>query len=742
MLRLFTVIIGLATMMATLVASVIIDQPERLASSGGFRVFSAIVFLIPLLGATVAPWSGIRTLRVINAVTALHFVGLTCLVLLGAATDSLTGNQVPWLLTSTAAPVAAGLMAWGWRAAWAILIGTTAIIEAIRYLVGRHPETAISNDVQAFAAAAALLLLCSTLLEAGRALDRSAAAAHEAARRRSEEDARASARATMQALVHDEMLATLVLAGQDSPLLRDAVAAQATRASGLLRDLREPDALDALTPDEVVASLRQVVRETAPDAVVTLADERRIPTASAPIDAEAAEALRGALRQALTNSRTHAGPEARRSVAITLRPGLVRVEAHDDGVGFDPARVAPTRLGVATSILGRLAAVPGGTASVDSAPGRGTTVTLTWVASRSESPAPAESAAPGVHVLDPHSSRHRRGMLTAIGIYLLAQTVLAVLAASRTDSPAVPMLALAVLAAGFAGLGWTSLDRPTRPRAALAIGATVALALISLLPVRRDPETYGDLWYLAGAAFLLLAVAVRGRPRMALVGGLASAAIAIVGAQIQQNDPADVLAATTRATSVLIVGVLFVLAIVRLQQRARLLRAEELAAVRASAFTEVTRRELRERSRALEDTIGELLDRLASGEPLSPAERRECVALEGRLRDQHRGGRLARGPLVPAAMEARRRGVDVVLIDDSPDHELSEDELDQIAEWMAGRLAEATEGRFTGRILPAGRRAVASVVSGEEVAELPARAAATRDPEAGSSSVRVEVPGH
>ena len=93
-------------------------------------------------------------------------------------------------------------------------------------------------------------------------------------------------------------------------------------------------------------------------------------------------------------------------------------------------------------------------------------------------------------------------------------------------------------------------------------------------------------------------------------------------------------------------------------------------------------------------------------------------------------------------MEARRRGVDVVLIDDSPDHELSEDELDQIAEWMAGRLAEETEGRFTGRILPAGRRAVASVVSGEEVAELPARAAATRDPEAGSSSVRVEVPGH
>jgi hypothetical protein len=93
--------------------------------------------------------------------------------------------------------------------------------------------------------------------------------------------------------------------------------------------------------------------------------------------------------------------------------------------------------------------------------------------------------------------------------------------------------------------------------------------------------------------------------------------------------------------------------------------------------------------------------------------------LEGRLRDGYRAARLARHPLVDAAAAARGRGVDVALFDDPDGRELDETELDRIAGWLAARLDATADGRFTGRVLPAGRPAVASAASDEQVAELP-----------------------
>ncbi len=51
------------------------------------------------------------------------------------------------------------------------------------------------------------------------------------------------------------------------------------------------------------------------------------------------------------------------------------VTVRDSGIGFDPGRVGPDRLGISRSIVERMEDC-GGTASVRSVPGRGTTVTL------------------------------------------------------------------------------------------------------------------------------------------------------------------------------------------------------------------------------------------------------------------------------------------------------------------------------------------------------------------------------
>jgi signal transduction histidine kinase len=61
-----------------------------------------------------------------------------------------------------------------------------------------------------------------------------------------------------------------------------------------------------------------------------------------------------------------------------LERDSLRVDVIDDGVGFDLRSVPPHRLGLAVSIRGRMAHLPGGSALVQSQPGRGARVVISW----------------------------------------------------------------------------------------------------------------------------------------------------------------------------------------------------------------------------------------------------------------------------------------------------------------------------------------------------------------------------
>lgn len=80
--------------------------------------------------------------------------------------------------------------------------------------------------------------------------------------------------------------------------------------------------------------------------------------------------------EALRNSLRHAGEAASRKVRITLSDEVIRVSVQDDGIGFMRDAHSP-RLGVQRSIVDRMDDL-GGSALVDSAPGQGTKVVLTW----------------------------------------------------------------------------------------------------------------------------------------------------------------------------------------------------------------------------------------------------------------------------------------------------------------------------------------------------------------------------
>lgn len=82
------------------------------------------------------------------------------------------------------------------------------------------------------------------------------------------------------------------------------------------------------------------------------------------------------VQEALTNVRKHAGA-SHVAVRLTEANGWVQATVEDDGVGFDQSalgRAAPARFGLGT--MRERAEIVGGTLAIDSAPGRGTRVTV------------------------------------------------------------------------------------------------------------------------------------------------------------------------------------------------------------------------------------------------------------------------------------------------------------------------------------------------------------------------------
>ena len=167
--------------------------------------------------------------------------------------------------------------------------------------------------------------------------------------------------------IHDGVLQVLglVARGGDDPL-----AAEARRQEAALR------ALITSSPGEDAPSLdlADALRALRSATVTVAAPDRLV------LPRPLATAVRDAVRAALHNVERHAGVGARAWVFVEEAEGELRATVRDDGAGFAPGRLDDAerdgRLGVAHSIRGRVADL-GGTATITSTPGEGTTIEMT-----------------------------------------------------------------------------------------------------------------------------------------------------------------------------------------------------------------------------------------------------------------------------------------------------------------------------------------------------------------------------
>jgi signal transduction histidine kinase len=193
--------------------------------------------------------------------------------------------------------------------------------------------------------------------------------------------ARAEERADIAAHMHDSVLQTLALIqrrAEDPQAVVQLARAQERELRSWLFEGRAPGDADASSFAEGVRQIQRDVeaRHGVPVEVVTVAD--------CPLDEHLA-ALLAAAREATVNAAKWSGASVI-SVFAEVEPDKVNVAVRDRGKGFDPAAVPDDRKGVAESIRGRMSR-HGGEATVQSAPGEGTKVTLTMMRTARSEPA-------------------------------------------------------------------------------------------------------------------------------------------------------------------------------------------------------------------------------------------------------------------------------------------------------------------------------------------------------------------
>jgi signal transduction histidine kinase len=182
---------------------------------------------------------------------------------------------------------------------------------------------------------------------------------------------RAEERADIAARVHDSVLQTLALIQRRADQPQQVVAlarAQERELRSWLFDGRAPGSVGGGTLADGVRLIQQEVEAQHGVAVeaVTVGD--------CPLDDNLA-ALLGAAREATVNAVKWSGAPVV-SLFAEVEPTAVSVFVRDRGRGFDPAAVPADRKGLAESVHARMIR-RGGSATVRSAPGEGTEVSLT-----------------------------------------------------------------------------------------------------------------------------------------------------------------------------------------------------------------------------------------------------------------------------------------------------------------------------------------------------------------------------
>ncbi|HEV7957470.1 MAG: histidine kinase [Microbacteriaceae bacterium] len=356
---------------------VLLGQADQLAPVW-FLLSSAAVYG-GLLAAMVASVSK-RGVRAVNSAVVVAWIVVMMTWPLAVTGSELVedGRPWPWFLLTVA--TAAAAVAWPVWAATIALVAASLTYGIVRVTPsggGAGVELVALDVVYALILGGTVLIIMTLLRHAAVSVDLAQATALDRYSTAVGQHATEVERVQVDAIVHDSVLTTLISAARATTPESESLAARmAADAMGYLREAASSPPDNATVP---VSELAHRIRTVAPTlaAAFEIRDGR---VEGADLSAQAAEAVYSAAVQAMVNSTQHAGAGADVARWLSIRgteAGGITVEVGDTGVGFDVHAVPVARIGLRVSIIERVIQV-GGNVEVDSAPGEGAVISITW----------------------------------------------------------------------------------------------------------------------------------------------------------------------------------------------------------------------------------------------------------------------------------------------------------------------------------------------------------------------------
>ena len=524
----------------------------------------------------------------------------------------------------------------------------------------------------------------------------------------------ASTRAQHEAnsFIHDHILSALIAVANGLPdreALRDS-ARQALDSLSTETTVASPVAARTLLND-VAGCVGAMAGDIRTD--VLLAREHEIPP-------EVAQAITEATLEAVRNSLRHAGDDAAvtRTVTLTSDACGVTIEVNDNGCGFDPAVDGRGRHGVSGSIIARMQDV-GGRATVDSAPREGTCITLRWRPlldsanrQRPEREAAQNEAASWERSLSASmESAGARAIAAGLALVHFILLVYECAVHSYWHWPPAALSFIALLLPTILLLKtWPDalLPRWVARLTVIVIGAVNFLVLPQI--ITTGWPGYAS-WCTGAGNDLSCGLLMRGRSVYAWAGSAATTLTIIywvfstgrpllmiftymLGHYFTLVSWHGVAHLSTRATT----------QIAATQRETARLQAQQRAHEEADRI-------MTSRMAAVRQRVTPLLPQIADGKAPTPKLRSQAYLLEAELRDEIRAPFFTGTSIVTSAQAARRRGTEVILLDDSGDTTIDDQVRTNAVNYVTKFLNVTQSNRVVIRLNPPRRPTLLTIVT-------------------------------
>ena len=581
--------------------------------------------------------------------------------------------------------------------------------------------------------------LLTWLLRQAQALDEADARRRALLIRLHTDASRARARRRADNFIHDRILSVLKVIPTESTETAQLRAGAREALADLDTAAAEPDE-SSVRSSELLAALTRRLRAIGGDDVVisdSITKDLNLPQ-------ETAQALIDAAAEALRNSLTHAaGPDRGpivRTAALRSDADGVTITVSDDGRGFDPERAPISRHGVSGSIIARMRDAQG-QARIDSSPGAGTTVTLSWNprtttaesptgpcartgpgAGRAQAAVPT-ARAPAVAPLSLTSSmeaRTPRIIVVCIVVLYALVTLLEMRAGSyRRLAPVIAGL----LAIGLAALAlikrWPGHRIPAR-EAALVVAAAGGANVLVLFQIDFAGWPGYAAWCLGAGAAVCCGLIARERPRQAWAGLVLIIVVIGIWTLSTGHNPANIFALGSGQFSTLLIWYLTARISIDITARTA---ASETAGAEIAAQRRAHRESealMRQAMISVRRRVEPLLTAIADGAPITAGMRARARMLEAELRDERRAPFFTGTRVIESARAARTRGIDVILLDDrGTGNGLTDDAQKTIINQAIRALDDARKGQVVIRLLPPRQRpGLLSIVTDNDILTL------------------------